>query len=134
MKKTAGVWIDHKEAVIILITSGAEQTKLIISNGEKHIRYSGSAHSKTPEGSKEVSAEDQRDRKFTNQLNKYYDEVFAAIRDAETVQIFGPGEAKGELKKRLEHAGYKGNILPLESADKMTDHQIAEKVREQFPS
>jgi hypothetical protein len=46
------------------------------------------------------------------------------------VQIFGPGEAKGELKKRLESKGFKGHILAVETVDKMTDRQIAAKVRE----
>jgi hypothetical protein len=49
-----------------------------------------------------------------------------------SVQIFGPGEAKGELTKRLEHEGLKGHVLAIETVDKMTDRQIAAKVREHF--
>ena len=133
MIKQAGIWIDHKDAVVMIITSGGEETKIMLSNSEKHIRYSGSAHSKTPEGLKEVTSEDQRDRKFANHLNKFYDEVYASIRDVEALLIFGPGEAKGELVKRLEHEGFKGKILAVETADKMSHKQIAEKVRENFP-
>ena len=132
MKKEIGLWIDHREATIVILTEGQEEIKHIISNSGKHIRYSGSSHSKTPEGLKEVTSENQRDRKFGNQLNKYYDEVIAAISDAETIQIFGTGEAKGELEKRLEHAGLKQHILAIETVDKMTDRQIAAKVREHF--
>ena len=99
VKKEIGLWIDHREAIIVILTDGGEETRHITSSSGKHIRYSGSSHSRTPEGLKEVTSEDQRDRKFDNQLNKYYDEVIAAIRDAESIQIFGPGEAKGELKK-----------------------------------
>src|SRR3990172_12734034 len=132
MKKEIGLWIDHREAIIVILTDGGEETRHITSGSGKHIRYSGSSHSKTPEGLKEVTSENQRDRKFGNQLNKYYDEVISAISDAETIQIFGPGEAKGELEKRLEHAGLKQHILAIESVDKMTDRQIAAKVREHF--
>jgi hypothetical protein len=32
-------------------------------------------------------------------LHIYYDAIVACIRDAEDVLIFGPGEAKGVLKK-----------------------------------
>lgn len=133
MKKVIGLWIDHREAIIVILSEGVEETRHIISNSGKHIRYSGSSHSKTPQGLKEITAEDQRDRKFTNTLNKFYDEVIAVIRDAETIQIFGPGEAKGELEKRLEHEGLKAHILAVEAADKMTDRQISAKVRERFP-
>ena len=132
MKKEIGLWIDHREAIIVILTDGGDEIKHITSNNGKHIRYSGSSHSKTPEGLKEVTSEDHRDRKFGNQLNKYYDEVIAAIREADSVQIFGPGEAKGELEKRIEHQGLKAHLFAIETADKMTDRQISAKVRDHF--
>jgi hypothetical protein len=132
VKKEIGLWIDHREAIIVILTDGGEEIVHLTSNNEKHIRFSGSSHSKTPEGLKEVTSEDQRDRRFGNQLNRYYDEIIAAIRDAESIQIFGPGEAKGELEKRLDHAGLKQHVLAIETVDKMTDRQISAKVREQF--
>jgi stalled ribosome rescue protein Dom34 len=134
MKKEIGLWLDHREAIIVILTEAGEETRHITSSNGKHTRYSGSSHSKTPEGLKEVTSEDQRDRKFGNQLNKYYDELIASIRDADSIQIFGPGEAKGELEKRLQHEGIKGKILAIETVDKMTDRQISAKVRERFPA
>lgn len=130
MKKEIGLWIDHREAILVILTEGGEEIKHMTSNIGKHIRYSGSSHAKTPEGLKEVTSEDQRDRKLGNQLNKYYDEVIAAIRDADSIQIFGPGEAKGELEKRLEREGLKAHIFAIETVDKMTDRQISAKVRD----
>jgi hypothetical protein len=132
MKKEIGLWLDHREATIVILTEGGEEIKHITSDSGKHMRYSGSSHSKTPAGLKEVTSEDQRDRKFGNQLNQYYDEIIAAVRDADSVQIFGPGEAKGELEKRLEHEGLRAHILAVETVDKMTDRQISAKVREHF--
>jgi stalled ribosome rescue protein Dom34 len=132
MKKQIGLWIDHREAIIVILTDGKEEVKHITSNSGKHIRYSGSSHSKTPVGLKEVASEDQRDRKFENHLNKFYDEIIASIRDSDAIQIFGPGEAKGELEKRIEHEGLKEHILAIETVDKMTDRQISAKVRKHF--
>lgn len=132
MKKEIGLWIDHREAVIVILTDAGEEVRHLTSNSGKHIRYSGSSHSKTPQGLKEVTSEDGRDRKFGNDLNKYYDEVIAVIRDADSIQIFGPGEAKGELEKRIEHEGLKARLLAVETVDKMTDRQISAKVREHF--
>jgi hypothetical protein len=65
-------------------------------------------------------------------LNIYYDTVIACIRDAESIWIFGPGEAKGELKKRLERNKPSEPIVGIETIDKMTDRQIAAKVRRYF--
>jgi hypothetical protein len=79
-----------------------------------------------------VTVEEQRDRKYATQLKKYYDEVIAAIRGADSIQIFGPGEAKGELEKRIGQNGLKAPMPAIESTDKMTDRQISAKVREHF--
>jgi molybdopterin converting factor small subunit len=125
MKMDIGLWIDHRKAVIVIVSDEGEDVKEITSHMEKHVRYSND----TSEGG---SSEDMRDRQFENRLNSFYDAVVAVIRDGDSVQIFGPGEAKGELKKRLESAGFKGHILAIETADKMTDRQIAARVREQL--
>jgi hypothetical protein len=60
------------------------------------------------------------------------DEIIARIHNADVIQISGPGEAKGELEKRIVHDGLKGQILAVESMDKMTDRQISAKVRQRF--
>jgi hypothetical protein len=39
---------------------------------------------------------------------------------------------KGELKKHLELEGLGGRIVGIETTDKMTDPQIAAKVRQYF--
>ena len=66
---------------------------------------------------------------MTGQFNQSYAEVIAAIRAAESILIFGPGEAKGELKSHLEQAKLGGNITAVKTSDKMTDNQIASKIR-----
>ena len=127
MSTEIGLWIDHRKAVIVIVNDESEEVREIISHMEKHTRFSGG-------GSEEGSAEDMRDRQFGSHLNAYYDKVIAAIRHGDSIQIFGPGEAKGELKKRLEREGFKGRVVAIESADKMTDRQIAAKVRQRFRS
>ena len=128
MKSRVGLWIDHRKAVIVIIKDGEDEIKKIKSNMEKHVRFSSG------DASEDGSSEDVRDRQFENHLNSYYDKVIAYIRDADSILIFGPGEAKGELEKRIEHEGLKAHILPIETADKMTDRQILAKVRERFPA
>ena len=124
MKKQIGLWIDHRKAVIAIISDEGEELKKITSNMEKHVRFTGGR------ASEDGSTEDVRDRQFGNHLNSYYDEVIAVIRGADSIQIFGPGEAKGELEKRLEREGLKAHIFAIETVDKMTDRQISAKVRQ----
>lgn len=125
MKCKVGLWIDHRKAVIVKITDGVEEIKQITSNMEKHVRFSS-------DPSAGRWAEDMRDRQFVNHLNSYYDKVISYLREAESIQILGPGEAKHQLETRLEKSGLKGRIVEVESMDKMTDRQIAVKVRQHF--
>lgn len=122
MTKRIGLWIDHRKAVIVTIGDKGEEIKTVNSGMEKHVRFGGGA-------SAGGHGEDVRDREFENHLEDYYDRLIALIKDTESVQIFGPGEAKGELEKRLKEKGYRGQIQADEATDKMTDNQIAAKVR-----
>ena len=130
MAVQVGLWIDHRKAVIVTVSDDGEATRLVESNVEKHVRYSGGAHSGKSQGSQPETGEDARERHFAGQLGKYYDEVIACVRDAEAILIIGPGEAKGELKARLERRGLGARIVGVETVDKMTDRQIASRVRE----
>ena len=131
MTTKAGLWIDHRKAVIVMVSDEGDTTKLVESNVERHVRYSGGPGVGGSHGSR-GAGEDTRERHFEGQLSKYYDEVIACIRGAEAILIFGPGEAKGELKTRLEHGGLGSRVVGVETVDKMTDRQIAAKVRERF--
>ncbi|MEZ7891192.1 MAG: hypothetical protein QMC67_05560 [Candidatus Wallbacteria bacterium] len=123
MKKEIGLWIDHKRAFIVTLMEKNEETKEIFSNLEKHL------HLIT--GSFDYSEEDHLDRKFANQLKKYYDEIVENVIHSDSVFIFGPGNAKIELEKNLKNANYQGK-MNIESSDKMTDPQIAAKVKNYF--
>lgn len=126
MNGQAGLWIDHREAFLVFIREAGEKTERIESGMEKHVRFSGRS------AAEEGSADDQRDRQFAVHLNRYYDEVISHILDAESILLFGPGEAKGELEKRLASKGLGGRIIGVETTDKMTERQIAAKVRKHF--
>ncbi|HEX2994144.1 MAG TPA: hypothetical protein VHP14_04950 [Anaerolineales bacterium] len=127
MKKEIGLWIDRREAVIVALMDKDEQITRIKSGAEKQIRFPGGSRK---DGLQTTEA--LRDKRLEKQLGKYFDEIIAHIRDADFIQIFGPGEAKGELEKRIEHEGLKAHIFAVETVDKMTDRQISAKVREHF--
>jgi hypothetical protein len=106
------------------LCSKGEETIMIRSDTEKHFRYS--------DPPQEDSAEDQRDKRFTGHLNKYYNDIISCVRDAEFILILGPGKATIKLKKRLESETLSGYIVGIETIDKMTDRQITAQVRQYF--
>jgi hypothetical protein len=134
MKTKVGVWIDHRKAIVVAVTDQGEEIGLVISNAEKQLRRSGDSPLKGSYEPQQVPAGDSRQKRLTGHLNLYYDAVIASIREAESILIFGPGEAKGELKKRLERDHLGGRIVGVETVDKMTDRQIVVKVRKHFPN
>ena len=132
MGTKVGLWIDHRKALIVAVTDKGEEIRLVISKIDKQPGRSGGIRSTTSYESQLVPADDSRERRSTGLLNIYYNAVIACIRDAESILIFGPGEAKGELKKRLVRNKLHGRIVGIETIDRMTDHQIAAKVRRYF--
>lgn len=118
MTKNVGLWIDHKKAMVVTISGQGEDIKEIKSEVEQEL---------------ETSTDDHRQSAATGHLTIYYDAVIDCLRDADSILIFGSGEAKQEFRKRLEKDKKLGErIVDVLTTDKMTDPQIAAKVREYF--
>ena len=130
-RPNAGVWIDHREAIIVVPTETGEETKHIQSKVEKQLRRSGEPDH-GPFEAQEVPADDSRERDYTGHLARYYDEIVSYLRKAGDILILGPGEAKGELQKRLEKRPDDKHTIVLETADKMTEPQLVALVRHRF--
>jgi hypothetical protein len=116
----------------VVIADGVETKKVILSDVERQLRRSGDSPLKGSFEPQLVMADDSQQRVFTGHLDIYYDEVIASIADAESIMIFGPGEAKEELKKRLEKVNLGKRIAAVTTADKMTDNQIVAMVKKRF--
>lgn len=125
----AGVWIDHRRAFIVSISPAAQHTMQIVSKVEKHPERSGDSPLKGPYEAAQVPADDRRQRALTGALNLYYDAVVAVLRDAESIFIMGPGEAKGELKRRLVRGRLGALIAGMESVGKLSEREIVARVR-----
>jgi thiamine biosynthesis protein ThiC len=129
MTINAGIWIDHRKAVVLRITDEGEDIRQIISGYNKMAHGARGAPVKNAYTRNDFVAEDKLEHKAESHLNKYYDEVIALLKYVDSIFILGPGEAKGELKKRIEDKKLRGQIAHVETVDKMTDHEIAEHVR-----
>ncbi len=132
MTSKGGIWIDHRGATIVLLEPIAERTVHVASNVEKHLERTGDSPLKGPYEARQVPPDDRQEMALTGRLNAYYDAVITIIRNLDALLVFGPGEAKGEFKKRLDRHQLGGRVAGVETADKMTDRQIAAKVREYF--
>lgn len=132
MAINAGIWIDHHKAVVVLITDGADVTEVIMADAEATNAPDSQSNDRNAHSRNDFIAEDKRERKAMIHFIKHYDNVIAHLHHADSIFIMGPGEAKGELSKRIEGTNLKGRVSHIEPADKMTDRQVAAHVREVF--
>jgi hypothetical protein len=124
MNHTAGIWIDHKRAVIVSVSAGRVTTKTLESEVGAHPRYSGQ---------QDDGGEKKYEERHSQRLEQYYDEVISQVGQPEALLIIGPGEAKLELKERLSRSKvFSERTVDIETADKLTDPQIVARVKEHF--
>lgn len=127
-----GLWIDHAKAVIVIISPDGEKKTKILSHVEMHPTRMAVVKPTVSYGKQPTEADSRQLQEFTVHINKYYEKVIAEIKDSDAILIFGPGEGKGELKKQLEHAKLGDRVVAVETVDRMTDAQIAAKIRDYF--
>ena len=132
MTTKAGVWIDHKKAIVVLFTDAGPVIKKIAFDVGQSVRPAGTSRTKKQYTPDDFVAEDTLERKVENVRKLYFDDVIAAIRGADALLILGPGEAKGEFSKHIKTKKIRGVAVELETADKMTDRQVAAKVKQHF--
>ena len=124
MSHDVGVWIDHEKAVIVAISAGQVTTKTLESDVGPHPHYVGS---------QESGGEKKYEERHNLRLDQYYDEVISQLGQPDALLLFGPGEAKLQLKDRLGRSKVSSeSIVAVESTDKLTDPQIVAKVKEHY--
>lgn len=127
MDRNVGLWIDHKQAYAIWYADG--KVEVIPSQIEPPAHYSGGTRLGGKLNSK-TDTELRHNDRFKLQLQKYYQQVIAALRRADSIFIMGPGEAKIELGKVIKkNKDLQRRILKVETAAKMTKNQMIAYVK-----
>jgi stalled ribosome rescue protein Dom34 len=118
MNHKIGIWIDHKKAVIVS-ASGVHITATTVESEVRH----------GPEG----GSEKREEQRYDQHLDRYFDEVISQLGQPEALLILGPGEAKLQLKERLSRSkALSACVVGIETTDKLTDPQIAAKVKDYY--
>ena len=124
MNHNAGIWIDHKRAIIVSVAAGRVTSETVESDVEAHPRYAGQ---------QDGGGEKKYEERYGQRLDRYYDEVISRLGQPDGLLILGPGEAKLELKERLGRSKAPSErTVDVETADKLTDPQIVAKMKEHF--
>lgn len=114
-----GVWIDQAKAVLAVPGGGVTT---IHSHVDAHPHWAGA---------QDGGGEKRFEARHAEQMNRFFDEVIGHLGAAQSLFLFGPGEAKFGLRNRLEHVKALEHVkVRVEPSDRITDAQIAAKVRE----
>ena len=110
MAKCVVLWTSDRRATVVSITDGVEEILHVESKAKRRV-----------EGRRR------------HPLSGHYRKVIHAITDARSIFIFGPAQAKMELKgeilkvERLSH-----RVVGTETADTMTENQLVARAREMY--
>ena len=133
MKKNTGLWIDHKEAIIVSIENGESVVHRVPSGAESHFKPSGGWKSGGTNVAQAVSNEHTAEESRKHQYHVFYQKVIELLDDSSKIAIFGPGEAKVELNKEIgKLKELHKKVTAVEPCERITENQLVAKVKEFF--
>jgi len=133
LKPYLGVWVDHREVYLIWAD---EDGRTELRHADAHYPEKAKKSYQATSGGGAfggVAPHATLAEKQKREARRFYERVFKAIRNAENVYIFGPGQARKELLRRLqEHKDFNGRVRGVEGAERMSEAQMAARVRRFF--
>ena len=129
-----GLWIDHKGATLVFMEHGAVRVERMESQAESHYHLSGGRGSAGGSSvAQSVSNEQRPEERRKHQYHNFYQQLIKLIEPANSILILGPGEAKLEFAKEIKAVKrFSTKVITVETADKLSGHQLVAKVRDFF--
>ena len=121
MPRRVAIWIDHREAILIAFrgekVTGEEE---LFSEVRPRARGGGWAQHRIEAHRHEV-------------LKHYYEDVIQHLGPVDEILILGPGQAKHELHRSIEHhKGLKGKVMALRGVSRMNEQQVIAEAEQFF--
>jgi hypothetical protein len=127
--KKVGIWIDHRTAVVVTIEDGQESIKTIEGEADRQ-PAAGRSGNPTKWGPQATFNERRVEENYRRQVVNFYKEVIKSIGKADQLLVMGPAQAKLEFAEELDKVVDLRHVpRKVETVDKMTDPQVAAKVR-----
>ena len=133
MKKNTGIWIDHKEAVLVSIDGDQTFVQHVESGAESHLKPAGGWKAGGTIVAQAVFNEHTAEERRKHQYQAFYMKVIELLGDSSKIAIFGPGEAKLEFAKAIEKiSGLQTKVTGVEVCERLTENQLIAKVKTLF--
>ncbi len=132
MRIAAGIWMDHRKAVTVILRGHDTDTCIIESDAESPTKTSGGHHQVTPFAHQDVVPEDYRKRKYTFERDQYFQRILQRINTANELVLIGPGEAKKEFINYLIKHRSPVRLKECKAVGSMTDKEVVQHTCEAF--
>ncbi len=101
-KKIIGIWLDHTKAFLQIVEPDIEGIQTIFSGIEEQERFYGEGSDGTRFGQYGSNNENRKEHREQHFMNIYYKKLEQNLEPFDEILLFGPAEAKLELKNLLE--------------------------------
>ena len=121
MPRRVAIWIDHREAILIAF------------RGEKVTREEELFSEVRPRTHGGGWAQHRIEAHRHEVLKHYYEDVIQHLGPVDEILILGPGQAKHELHRSIEHhKGLKGKVMALRGVSRMNEQQVIAEAEQFF--
>jgi hypothetical protein len=135
MSNGAGVWLDHRRAVVINFTAHGHRVEKFQSGLRMILKDIDGNKPRSLFGTKTKGARGPQPAPAEKaDVNDYLEQVVAAVANADSIALIGPGMAKSDLRKHLERHKLDDRIVTFAPAERMSDKQLVKHFqKELFP-
>jgi len=119
--RRVAVWLDQRIAILVAFEGEClEAEEEIVSEAGPHTHGGGWSQHRIEAHRHEL-------------LKHFYEEIVDHLGAVDEILIVGPGQAKHDLRKHIEHhKGLKGKVVELETVDKMTEKELVARAESFF--
>ena len=133
MSKYTGIWIDHKDAILASYENAHETMEHVSSGIDRWAKSTGGTRGALPYVFNGGGGISKKEAQRQHKLQKYYTGLLENVAAADRVILMGPGLAKLELLRTItKKKSLQGKVASMSTVGRLTNHQIAAKVRDYF--
>lgn len=130
MKKNTGIWIDHKQAILVSIEGDQFVVQHVESGAESNLKPAGGWKAGGTVVAQSVFNEHTAEERRKHQYQAFYLKVIELLADSSNIAIFGPGESKIEFAKAIEKVSeLHKKVTVVEACGRLTENQLVAKVK-----
>lgn len=123
-----GIWIDRHKAFVFTFNEDKVDIQRLDSEIDTRSRIEGESNSSSRFGDQHLDQDKKKDLKLKGQTDIFLKKVSKLMDDSAEIVLFGPADTKHKLYKQSNAA----NVLSVETADSMTENQMAAWIRDFF--